>query len=99
MHLSFAQMEGTLDGIYLQYTNSHQGGHKILHLQTNKIVTRKTITKLPITSNSINQVSPIAIQKRMLRGLKIMAHNNMTLYNSTLLAGVDESNNEKDNQI
>ena len=30
----------TLDGIYLRYTNSHQGGHKILHLPTNRIITK-----------------------------------------------------------
>ena len=38
----------TLDGIYLRYTDSHQGGHKIIHLQTNKIITKRNITTLPI---------------------------------------------------
>ena len=43
----------TLDGIYLQYTDSHQGGHKILHLQTNKVITKQNITKLPITRDVV----------------------------------------------
>jgi hypothetical protein len=39
----------TLDSIYLQYTDSHQGGHEILHLQTNRVIVRRNITELPIT--------------------------------------------------
>ena len=34
----------TLDRIYLRYTDSHQGGHKILYFQTNRVVTRRNVT-------------------------------------------------------
>ena len=32
----------TLDCIYLRYKESHQGGHELLHIPTNKVITRRT---------------------------------------------------------
>ena len=60
----------TLDGIYLWYTDSHQGGHKVIHLQMNRVITRQNITKLPITRNVVEQVDCIARQEKMTRHLK-----------------------------
>ena len=87
----------TLDGIYLQYTDSHQGGHEILHLPTNRIITRQNITELPINPGIVKQVNRLAKQENMAKGLKILTHNNTTLYDSTLLAGVDDDNSENSN--
>jgi hypothetical protein len=84
----------TLDGIYLQYTNSHQGGHEILHLPTNRTITRKNITEIPVNKEIVKQVNCFARQENMVRGLKILTHNNTALYNLTLLAGVDDDNTE-----
>jgi hypothetical protein len=55
---------------------------------------RKNITELPITKEIVKQANCIARQEIMSRGLKILTHNNTTLYNSTLLTGVDDDNME-----
>jgi hypothetical protein len=55
---------------------------------------RRNITKLPITKEIVKQVNCIARQEKMSRGLKILMHDNTTLYNLTLLAGVDDDNTE-----
>jgi len=72
----------TLDCIYLQYKDSHQGGHKLLHLPTNKIITRRDITPLPITKSILDQVSNIAINEGMPIGLKIQSKTDFLLYDS-----------------
>jgi hypothetical protein len=66
----------TLSCIYLQYHDLHQGEHKLLHLPTKKIITRKNITPLLITKSIINQVFNIAISKSMLPSLKILSKSN-----------------------
>jgi hypothetical protein len=58
----------TLDSIYLQYTDAHQGGHEILHLQIERVIMRKNITELPITKKVVNQVNCIAKQEKCQRG-------------------------------
>jgi hypothetical protein len=70
----------TLDCIYLQYKDSHQGGHKLLHLPTNKIITRRAITPLPITKSILDQVSDIATNESMPIGLKIQSKTVSLLY-------------------
>ena len=54
----------TLDRIYLCYTDSHQGRHKILHPQTNRVVMRRNITKLPTTKYVVEQVDCLARQEK-----------------------------------
>ena len=39
----------SLDCIYLRYNDNVQGGHELLHLPTNSMLTRRTITPVPIT--------------------------------------------------
>ena len=46
--------------IYLQAKDSAQGGHEILHLQTNSVITRNHVTPASITPTIINQVKSIA---------------------------------------
>jgi hypothetical protein len=70
----------TFDCIYLQYKDSHQGGHKLLHLPTNKIITRRAITPLPITKSILDQVSDIATNESMPIGLKIQSKTDSLLY-------------------
>ena len=48
-----------LEFIYLQATDSSQGGHKLLHLYTNSVITRNCVTSDPITPAIINQVQTI----------------------------------------
>jgi hypothetical protein len=37
----------TLDCIYLRYSDNEQGGHDLLHLQTNRMIIRSRITPVP----------------------------------------------------
>ena len=47
-----------------------------------------------MNDNIIDQVSHLANKDKMSRGLKILTHNNTTLYNSMLIAGVDNQANQ-----
>ena len=55
----------TLDCIYLRYNDSNQGGHELLHLQTNRIIIRRKVTTIPITPAVIRQINHIAEQEGM----------------------------------
>ena len=79
----------TIDCLYLRYTDNHQGGHELLHLPTNKILRRQQVTKMPITTDIIKQVSDLASSERMPTGLKIHNRTNRTLYDSAWIEGVD----------
>ena len=89
----------TLDCIYLRYTDSHQGGHELLHIPTNKIITRRSITPLPITQTIIDQVSDIAKRENIPEGLKIANKDGLILYDSLWIAGVDTTTNEETEEI
>ena len=61
----------SLDCIYLQATDSAQGGHELLNLQTKSIITRNCVMPTPITPTIINQVQSIADREGMPSGIKI----------------------------
>ena len=79
----------TLDCIYLCYNDNEQGGHDLFHLQTNRMITRRRVTPVPITSSIIQQVDRIAEMDCMPKGLKITNRTSEVLYDSTWIAGVD----------
>jgi hypothetical protein len=79
----------TLDCIYLRYNDNEQGGHDLLHLQTNHMITRRRVTPIPITPAIIKMVHRIAKQDGMPKGLKITNRTGQVLYDSTWIAGVD----------
>ena len=91
-----------LDCLYLRYTSSHQGGHELLHLATNKIINRRNVTKIPITEAIIQRVHNLARLENMQKGLKVTSKTNDLLYDSSWIAGVDfgyendENSNEND---
>ena len=60
-----------LDCIYLRATYSSQGGHELLHLQTNSVITRNRVIPAPITPTNINQVHFISDREGMPTGIKI----------------------------
>ena len=70
----------TLDCIYLRYTGNTQGGHDCLHLPTNRIITRATVTSIPITAGVMVQINIISRQERMPTGLKITNRYRIVLY-------------------
>jgi hypothetical protein len=78
-----------IDCIYLRPTAGTQGGHELLHLQTNKVITRPRVTPVPITPNIIAQVHAIAETDGMPKGLKIKNRTNRVLFDTTWSAGVD----------
>jgi hypothetical protein len=84
----------TLDCIYLRYNDNEQGGHDLLHLQTNRMITCHHVTHIPITPAIIKMVHRIAEQDDMPKGLKITNCTGQVLYNSTWIAGVDYDKDE-----
>jgi hypothetical protein len=84
----------TLDCIYLRYNDNEQGGHDLLHLQTNRMITCHHVTPIPITPAIIKMVHRIAEQDGMPKGLKITNHTGQVLYNSTWITGVDYDEDE-----
>jgi hypothetical protein len=88
----------TLDCIYLRYSDAHQGGHELLHLQTNQLLRCQFVTPLPITPAIIKQVHALAEQDRMPKGLKITNRTGQILFDSAWLAGVDYDEEEFDNE-
>jgi hypothetical protein len=78
-----------IDGIYLRYQDSSQGGHQILDLRTQQVITRQKVQIIPVTSSVVQLVHDIAKQDRMPEGLKIATKTGTILYDSTLIAGVD----------
>jgi hypothetical protein len=58
----------SLDCIYLRPMDNAQGGHELLHLQTNKVAKRRNLTKIPITPSIIKQVHALAELEEMPRG-------------------------------
>jgi cobalamin biosynthesis protein CobT len=81
-----------------------QGGHELLHLQTNKVVKRRNLTKIPITPSIVKQVHALAELEEMPKGLKISSQANQVIFDSAWIAGVDydedlfddEDHNEED---
>ena len=88
----------TLDCIYLRYSDNEQGGHDLLHLQTNHMITRHHIIPIPITPAIIKQVDHIAKMDGMPKGLKITNHTGQVLYDSAWIAGVEYDEDEIEDQ-
>ena len=85
-----------LDCLYLRPTATWQGGHELLYLQTNAVVTRQTCTSVPLTPSVIKQVHQIATAEGMPQGLKIATCTGLTLFDSAWIAGVDFDKDEFD---
>ena len=79
----------SLDCIYLRPMDNAQGGHELLHLQTNKVVKRRKLTKIPISPSIIKQVHALAVLDDMPEGLKITNCAATVIFDSAWIAGVD----------
>jgi hypothetical protein len=86
----------SLDCIYLRPMDNAQGGHELLHLQTNRVVKRRTMTKIPITPSIIKQVHALAVLDEMPEGLKITNRANNVIFDTAWIAGVDYDKQEFD---
>jgi hypothetical protein len=88
-----------LDCIYMQYSNNAQGGHQLLHLPTNSIITRRRITPVPITPAILKQVHALAESEGMPDGLKIENKTGQIFYDSAWIAGVDYDDEAFDDEF
>jgi hypothetical protein len=79
----------SLDCVYLRYNDDFQGGHELLHLPTNSLITRRVVTPVPITPSVIQQVHALAEQEGMPKGLKISNRTGRIFYDTAWIAGVD----------
>ena len=88
-----------LDCIYRRVTYSAQGGHGLLHLQTNSVITRNCVTPALITHTIINQLHYIADMEGTHSGIKFSNRTGIILYDSAWIAEMDYSeggNNENE---
>ena len=80
-----------------------QGGHQLLNLNTNKIITRRNITRAVITKNIIQLVHAIATEGGMPRGINmstsITGVNNEDRSNETYLHEVNDDEEETANDF
>ena len=80
----------SLDCIYLSHNSRNtQGGHRLLHLPTNRIVIRRNITPSPITQHIIDAIQEIADYEQVPKGLKVTNRFRPALYDAALSAGLD----------
>jgi len=91
---SNTQVSRALDCIYLRYSDSHQGGHELLHLPTNQRITHRYVTPIPITPAILRQVEAIARDEKMPSGLKVANRTGRIRYDSAWIAGVDYADDE-----
>jgi hypothetical protein len=85
----------SLDGIYMRPISTAQGGHEILHLATNSVITRRHVTVLPITQAVIQSVEALAKRDGM-KPFRLATKHGVILYDA-LTAGVDGDDDEDDN--
>ena len=78
-----------LDCLYLRPTTNHQGGHELLHLQTNITITSPRVIAVAITPSVIRMVHNIAKKDNMPLGLKIKNQANVLTFDTSWTAGVD----------
>ena len=83
-----SQLPRTIDTVYLRPIYNMQGGHQLLNLQTKRIISRRTVTPLPITPIIIATVEKMAQDDHM-KGLNLRTQTSHILYNSSWIAGVD----------
>ena len=89
----------SLDCIYWRYNDNAQGGHELLHLPTNSVLTRRKVTPVPITPAILKQVHTLATNERMPEGLEIENKTGQVFYDSAWIAGVDYDEESFDDEF
>ena len=85
----------SLDCIYLRPVYNQQGGHEVLDLTTKRVITRRSVTPIPITSTVIAAVESMAAEEGM-KGIKMRTKTGQVLYDSSWITGVDYDEDEDD---
>jgi hypothetical protein len=94
---SNSQMPRALDCIYLRPLANLQGGHELLHLATGRVITRRSVTVIPMTTSVIKSIEDMATAEGM-KTLQLMTKSGRILYDSTWIAGVDYTEQDKDEE-
>ena len=87
----------TIGCIYLRSLDTLQGGYELLNLNTNKVITRRKITTIPITQTVIDRVEALAAADNMKPDLVFKNRKGDLLQDDDFLAGVDDNNTQEDN--
>ena len=83
------QQARTLDCIYLQpLRENKQGGHCLFNLVTSSVITRRKVTKVPMTNSVIAMVERLAYADGMTKFV-LHSKDGHLFYDSTWIAGVD----------
>ena len=77
----------SLDCLYLRPTTNIQGGHELFNLQTHRVITRRSVTVIPMPQRVIDAINDLA-KSDGAKSLKIGTRAGI-LYDSTEPAGVD----------
>ena len=85
----------SLDCIYLRPVYNQQGGHEVLDLTTKRVITRRSVTPIPITPTVIAAVESMAAEEGM-KGIKMRTKTGQVLYDSSWITGVDYDEDEDD---
>ena len=86
-----------IDALYLRPLDNTQGGHLVYNVDTEEIISRRTVTEVPITTELIARIDAIGNKENM-KSLKIENKTGQVLYDSDYIAGVDHPiQNSNDN--
>ena len=99
-HPSNSNRPRTIDAIYLRPTKTIQGGHEVLDLRSQRVITRQKVTAIPISDTIIAKVEDMATEQGI-KSLKFFNRKNQELFedaDTDLTAGVvDNEDNETQN--
>ena len=84
----------TIDCIYLRPTTNRQGGHELMDLNSGRLITRNSVTELPVTELVIRAVEAMAEAKNM-KSLKFTNRHKLSIHPADWLEEVEyEAENE-----
>jgi hypothetical protein len=90
---SNSQMPRALDCIYLRPLANLQGGHEILHLATGRVITRRQVTVIPMSTSAIKFIENMAAADGM-KNLQLTTRSGKIIYDLTWIAVVDFTEDE-----
>ena len=85
----------TIDAIYLRPLRNIQGGHEVMDLTTGRVITRRKVTEIPMTTSVIKRVETMAADQGI-TNIKFANRLNVELRPADLIAGVDYENENED---
>ena len=87
-----------LDAIYLHATNTIQGGHELMDLNSGSVITHhRKLTEIPITTLVIKAVKTMA-KCQGFKSLKFKNRHGVVFHDTDWIAGVDYEENKNNNK-